>query len=76
MVCMPLQEGAVSQRPGGEGWVQGKAGPICDTTSFAVTGDITVDKVHALPSIQEPPRFLVLDTFLGPKLTAVGLEKG
>lgn len=24
--------------------MQGKAGPICDTTQFSVTGDITVDK--------------------------------
>ena len=39
-----MQAGATAQRPGGEGWVQGKAGPICDTTQFAVTGDITVDK--------------------------------
>jgi hypothetical protein len=44
LIARALPEGAVSQRPGGEGWVQGKAGPICDTTSFAVTGDITVDK--------------------------------
>lgn len=42
-IARALPKGAVADRPGGEGWVQGKAGPICDSTTFEVTGDRTVD---------------------------------
>ena len=45
-ITRALPKGAVADRPGGEGWVQGKAGPICDSTTFEVTGDRTVDKVR------------------------------
>jgi hypothetical protein len=41
-----LPKGALSERPGGDGWVQGKKGPVCESTEFAVTGDRTVDKEH------------------------------
>jgi hypothetical protein len=41
-----LPTGARSERPGGEGWVQGKKGPVCESTEFAVAGDRTVDKEH------------------------------
>lgn len=44
-IARALPKGAVADRPGGEGWVQGKAGPVCDSTTFEVTGDRTVDKV-------------------------------
>ena len=39
-----MQEGAIESRPGGEGWVQAKPGPVCDTNTFSITGDRTVDK--------------------------------
>jgi hypothetical protein len=42
-----LQKGALSERPGGEGWVQGKKGPVCESTEFAVAGDRAVDKVRS-----------------------------
>ena len=38
------QAGALTERPGGEGWVQTKVGPICDTNTFSISGDRTVDK--------------------------------
>lgn len=39
-----LQAGAIGERPGGEGWVDTKPGPVCDTNTFSITGDRTVDK--------------------------------
>ncbi len=48
-IARALPKGAIADRPGGEGWVQGKAGPICDSTTFEVTGDRTVDKVCLNP---------------------------
>jgi hypothetical protein len=39
-----LPEGAVGQRPGGEGWVQGKPGPVVDSATFEVGGERVVDK--------------------------------
>jgi len=41
-----LPKGALNERPGGEGWVQGKKGPVCESTEFAVGGDRAVDKEH------------------------------
>lgn len=43
-IARALPKGAIAERPGGEGWVQGKAGPVCDSSTFEVTGDRTVDK--------------------------------
>jgi hypothetical protein len=41
-----LPKGALDERPGGAGWVQGKPGPTCDEKTFGIQGDRTVDKEH------------------------------
>lgn len=46
LIAANLPKGALSERPGGEGWVQGKKGPVCESTEFAVAGDRAVDKEH------------------------------
>ena len=44
-LLLVLQKGGSETKPGGDGWVQTEAGPICETTNFEIIGDATVDKV-------------------------------
>jgi hypothetical protein len=72
-----LPEGYLNERPGGEGWVQGKPGPVCDEKTFAVEGDRIVDKerVTALKEHREfEKEFEVKTRMEGTRLKGEGVH--